>query len=127
LGWFVSLFKTLALPLETLVITWFFRRDFTRTRDRVGRFKSREPILEQCRVPVKVDVLSPREAVEQAWGLVEKSLDQGRLRGPETLLLDLLRKLRDRSRLDPQSPSSDDAQRFVNLASKFAARITERG
>jgi len=103
---------------------------------------------------VKIAASSPREAVERAWGIVERSLDRlaaslgdrrianrsnpdavtrflvdrGRLGVPEALLVGLLQTLRGRAAsLDDRSPSPDEARRFVDLALGVASRIVERG
>ncbi len=98
--------------------------------------------------------LAPREAIAAAWERVVRALaratstegnrrapgltnpdvaarflvDRGRLAAPESLLVGLLRTMKDRA-ADPReaTPSAEETRRYVELADGFVARLDAPG
>lgn len=115
-------------------------------------FAHSTPSTEPREALIELAGRSPREAVEEAWGYVDRALirvaltlgdrritghldaetavrsllDRGCLTSAEGQLARLLRNLGDRARLDHNPPSVEDARGFVNLAIKFAPEVERR-
>jgi hypothetical protein len=74
---------------------------------------------------------SPRLAIDLAWNRVGQAIGRGgrpRFNEAETRLVELLKTLRERAlRLDRDSPSTDEARRFVELACQLTSRIESQG